>query len=389
MKRSARSKPPLSGVVTIREVAAEADVSIATVSRVLAGLPGVKGEARDRVHGAVAKLKYRPNVMARGLRLGQRNVVGVIIPDLRNPFFTGVAHGVEGALYSEGYTLLLGNTDGEPEREQEQLEIFRAEGIAGLVFIAGNCPSAAAETLRSWGIPVVAVDRAPGGLDLDLVSSNNREGVRQAVNHFLSLGLREVAIVTGPAGIDVAEERLGGYWDALRSAGVAVRESFIIHSDFGREGGYAAMSQLLDLARPPRAVVVGNNLMTLGALQAIYERAVRVPEDLALIGFDDIPWGAFARPALTAVAQQAEELGRVAATLLLERLQEHQRVVRQVVLPTRLIVRESCGASARAETAWAGARPGKTKGPAKRSGAELDAKARVGRTRLADGVPVS
>jgi DNA-binding LacI/PurR family transcriptional regulator len=347
MKRPARIQSPHPpGATTIREVAAEAGVSTATVSRVLGGMNGVTVELRERVRGAAAKLIYYPNRLARGLRVGQRKVIGVIIPDLRNPFFTGVAHGVEGALYKAGYTLQLGNSDGQPEREQAQLGILRGEGVAGLVFIAGNRPAANYDVLRSWDIPVVAVDRSPGGLEVDLVHSNNREGMRQAVLHLLALGYPEVAIVTGPAGIDVAEERLGGYRDALRSAGRPVREELIIHSDFRQEGGQAAMARLLDLAQPPRAVVVANNLMTLGALEVSDERHVRIPEDLALVGFDDMPWATLIRPPLTAVAQSAEELGRVAAQLLLERLEDPSRVVRQVVLPTRLMVRASCGARA-------------------------------------------
>ena len=354
VKQLARIKAPnLLGAVTMKEVAAEAGVSTATVSRALAGRNEVKDEVRKRVIAAAAKLDYHPNRLARGLRLGQRKVIGVIIPDLRNPFFTGVAHGVEAVLYDAGYTLLLGHSDGDPEREQVQLGVLRGEGVAGLVFIAGNRPEANYETLRSWDIPVVAVDRSPGGLEVDLVCSNNRGGMRRAAAHLLSLGYKRIAIVTGPAGIDVAEERLGGYQDALRSAGIALRESFIVYSDFRQEGGYAAMARLLDLPEPPRAVVVANNLMTLGALQAVEERHVRIPDDLALVGFDDMPWAAFLRPPLTAVAQSAEELGRTAAQLLLKRLDDPKRMVRQVVLPTQLMVRVSCGAHA----AFEGERP--------------------------------
>ena len=355
MKRQSQSKSPNpAGATTIKEVAAAAGVSTATVSRVMAGINGVKTQVRERVLGVIAKLDYHPNRLARGLRLGQRKVIGVIIPDLRNPFFTGVAYGVEGVLYSAGYTLLLGHSDGQPEREQVQLRGLRGEGVAGLVFIAGNRPGANYDVIRSWDIPVVAVDRSPGGLEVDLVCSNNREGMRQAVAHLLSLGYKDIALLNGPVGIDVAVERLGGYQDALRNAGIALRETFIIHSDFRQEGGYAAMVRLLDLAIPPRAVVVANNLMTLGALQAMDERHVRIPEDLALIGFDDMPWAAFLCPPLTAVAQPAEELGRAAAQLLLKRLEDPKRMVRQVVLPTRLMVRASCGA----QTAVQAGRPG-------------------------------
>ena len=350
MNKPARAKTASSArSITIREVAAAAGVSIATVSRVLAGLNGVADVVRERVTQAAARLDYHPNRLARGLRLGRRNVVGLILPDLQNPFFTGVVHGVEAALYQAGYTLLLGHSDGLAERERLQLNVFRGEGVAGLLFIAGNSPGANYDSLRGWDIPVVAVDRSPGGLEVDLVCSNNREGMRQAVNHLLGLGYKEVAMVNGPIGINVAQERLGGYQDALRSAGLPICDSFVIHSDFHQTGGYNAMAQLLDMPQPPRAVVVANNLMTLGAIHAIHERGVRIPDDLALVGFDDMPWATSLRPPLTAVAQPAEELGRTAAQLLLERLKDPKRLVRQVVLPTRLMVRASCGASQAAQ----------------------------------------
>lgn len=368
--------PSPNGTITMKEVAAEAGVSTATVSRVLAGVNGVGDEVRERVIGAVAKLDYHPNRIARGLRLGQRKVIGVIIPDLQNPFFTSVVHGIEGALYSAGYTLLLGNSDGQAEREQLQLGVLRGEGAAGLVFIAGNSTGANYEALRSWGIPVVAVDRRPGELEVDLVCSSNREGMRQALVHLLSLGYKDIALLNGPAGINVAEERLGGYQDVLRSAGIPLQESFIIHSDFRQEGGYAAMARFLSMAKPPRAVVVANNLMTLGALQAIHERQVCIPDDLAIVGFDDMPWATSLRPPLTAVAQPAEELGRTAAELLLERLKDSKRTVRQVVLPTRLMVRASCGARAAVQAERLGDPPTRqTGGAAKQPRPELNLEA--------------
>jgi len=369
MKLLDPSKPlKSSGSITIREVALEAGVSTATVSRALAGLDGVAREARDRVTRAVAKLNYHPNRLARGLRLGRRKVIGVIIPDLQNPFFTGVVHGVEAELYSAGYTLLLGNSDGLAQREKEQLEILRGEGAAGLVFIPGNQPGTNYETIRAWGIPVVAVDRSPGELQVDLVCSSNREGMRQAVAHLLSLGYKDIALLNGPKGISVTQERLGGYQDALRNAGIAVRESFIIYSDFRQAGGYTAMARFLDLSKRPQAIAVANNLMTLGALQAIHERGIRIPEELAVVCFDDMPWAISLRPPLTAVSQPADELGRTAAQLLLERLKDPNRLARQVVLPTRLIVRASCGALTRAQAERpAGQHPRKSGGAAGRT----------------------
>jgi LacI family transcriptional regulator len=378
MKQQARVKVPNpNGSITIKEVAAEAGVSTATVSRVLAGPNGVKDEVRDRVSRAVAKLDYHPNQLARGLRLGHRKVIGVIIPDLQNPFFTGVVHGVEAALFSAGYTLQIGHSDGLAEREQEQLRLLRGEGVAGLVFMPGDRPGANYESIRTWEIPVVAIDRSPGGLDVDLVCSNNREGMRQAVHHLLSLGYKEIALLNGPEGINVTQERLGGYQDALRSAGAAVRESLIIHSDFRQQGGYVAMARFLDMAKPPRALVVANNLMTLGALQAIHERGIRIPEQLAVVCFDDMPWATSLRPPLTAVAQPVEELGRIGAQVLLERLKDPKRLVRQVVLPTRLMVRASCGAGAafQAERPGGGPHPKKTGGATKQTSHEWRAEA--------------
>jgi LacI family transcriptional regulator len=343
------------------------------VSRVLAGMEGVADEVRERVTRAAAKLDYHPNRLARGLRLGQRKVIGVIIPDLQNSFFTGVAYGVEAALYTAGYTLLLGHSDGLPEREQVQLGVFRGEGVAGLVLMAGNRPGANYEAIRSWDIPVVAIDRSPSGLDVDLVCSDNRDGMRQAVSHLVSLGYREIAFVNGPTGISVTEERLEGYQDALRSAGIALRESLIIHSDFRQKGGYEAMARFLDMAQPPRAVVVANNRMTLGALEAINEHGVRIPDDLALVGFDDMPWATSVRPPLTAVAQPAEELGRAAAQLLLERLKDPKRIVRKLVLPTQLMVRASCGALAAVQAGrLADLPPRKTGGAVKQTDPELN-----------------
>ncbi len=332
-----------NGAVTIKEVAAAAKVSTATVSRVLAGSGRVGKQVRERVLDVVRKLDYHPNRLARDLRAGLRKVIGVIIPDLQNPFFPEVVRGVEAVLYTEGYTLVLGHSDGLAEREQAHLSVLRGEGAAGMILIPDNGPNADYSALRAWDMPVVAVDRVPIGLQVDLVCTNNREGISEAVRHLLAHGYSEIAFINGPEGLSVTRERLAGYQEALRAAGIALREAFIVHSDFRQAGGYSGMRRLLGLAKPPRAVVVANNLMTLGALQAIHENGIAIPQEVAVIGFDDMPWATSLHPPLTAVAQPAEELGRTAAQLLLERLGHPTRVPRQVVLATRLMVRASCG----------------------------------------------
>ena len=211
----------------------------------------------------------------------------------------------------------------------------------------GNGPGATpCRAIQTWGIPVVAVDRSPTGLGMDFVSSDHRGGMRTAVSHLLSLGHKDIGLVNGPAEMEVTHERLRGYEDALLSAGIALRESYVLHGDFHQEGGRVAMGKFLDMAKLPRAVVIANNLMTLGALQAIHERGVRVPDELAIVCFDDMPWSISLNPPLTSVAQLPEEIGRTAAQLLLARVEDPKKCVRRVVLPTHLIVRASCGALA-------------------------------------------
>lgn len=337
--------PPARSKVTIVEVAARAGVSTATVSRVLSGLSGARSPAREGVLKVARELNFHPNRLARGLRGRQRKLIGLILPDLQNPFFTGVVHGVEGVLCEAGFTLLLGHSNGLAEREQTHLGVLRGEGASGLVLIPGNAPDSDYESLRAWHLPVVAVDRTPTGLEVDFVSVTNRDGAREATQHFVALGYREIALINGPKGFDVSRERLIGYQEALNAAALPHTASLAVNGDFQQRSGYERMGQLLDLSKRPRAVLVGNNLMTLGALQAIHERGLRIPEDVAVIGFDDMAWATSLRPPLSAVAQPAEELGRTAARLLLEKIAEPDRPARQVVLKTRLVVRASCGAA--------------------------------------------
>lgn len=330
-------------VATMRDVATAAGVSTATVSRVLANHSMVRKSVRDVVLKAIQELNYHPNRIARDLRSGLRKVIGVIIPDLQNPFLTEVVQGVETVLSQAGYSLVLGNSGGLADREQTHLALVRGEGAAGLIIVPSNDPKANYEQLLSWDIPVVAVDRMPNNLQIDVVSTTNYQGAREATKHLLSHGYQEIGFINGPQEVSVAQQRMAGYTDALKTAGIALQDQFIIHSDFRQTGGRAAMHQLLKLRKPPRAVLVGNNLMTLGVVQAIHEAGKKIPEEIAVFGFDDMPWAMSLRPPLSAVAQPAKEVGCAAAQMLLERLSEPGRLVRQLVLPTRLVVRSSCG----------------------------------------------
>ncbi len=304
----------------------------------------VSGELAQRVWDAVSELEYRPNHIARNLRARATSTIGVVIPDIQNPFFTSVVRGIEDALQVEKFTLLLANSDGDPSRERVCLDTLCAEEVAGLVFVPCNAEPRAYEHLARQGVPVVAVDRSPVGLSVDLVGVTNVEGARDAVLHLAALGRRRIALIGGPPSANVAVEREQGYREALDQAGLSYVPALVVRADFREEGGYQAMVSLLNRPALPDAVFVANNLMAMGALRAMADASLRVPDDVALVSFDDIPWGTRVSPPLTAVAQPTYDLGVSAARILLDRIREPHRPIRRVALQTTLVVRRSCGA---------------------------------------------
>jgi LacI family transcriptional regulator len=346
--RAVRTKPRLphsrSRRATISEVAFRAGVSTATVSRVIGGTGRVSESLREQVFRAARELDYRPNRIARNLRVRATRTVGVVIPDILNPFFTSVVRGIEDALQSEDYTLLLGNSDGQEEREQVYLDTLRGEGVAGILFVPSNGRSDAYQSLGRSGIPVVAIDRSPLGLEVDLVTVTNEEGAFAAVSHLCGVGWKRVALIGGPAPLNVAQERRRGYERALAEAGRPVETELVREADFREQGGYDAMRGLLRTGPPPDAVFVANNLMAMGALHAIADAGLDIPRDIGVVSFDDVPWGPWLRPPLTVVDQPTYDLGASAARILLNRLADPGRPLRRVVLRTTLVVRGSCGA---------------------------------------------
>ena len=345
-----RGGPPGEGaaaapkrVATIKKVAHRAGVSIATVSRTFADPASVSDELRVRVHEAARVLNYRASRAARTLRVGTSQTVGVVIPDLQNPFFTGVVRGIDLVLQANGYTLLLSNSDEDTTREHNILETLQAEGVAGVIFVPINGSGGYSRSLAP-PVHVVAVDRLPSDLDADLVTVDNVEGTRTGVAHLASVGHREVALLNGPLRHSTAIDREQGYRQALEDVGLPLRPELIYRGDFREWGGYEGMKAMLALRQRPTAVFVANNLMTLGALRALHEAGVRIPDEIALVGFDDMPWATSLNPPLTAVSQPSQEIGAAAADLLLDRMAQPDRAVRHVILRTQLVVRASCGA---------------------------------------------
>ena len=326
---------------TIREVAESAGVSIASVSRVFSGFR-VTEDVKRRVREAARMLNYQPNRVARNLRSRQTQTVGVIIPDIENPFYTSVIGGIEEVLQASDYSLLLANSNENPKREQTNVRTFQSEGVAGIIFTPSGSDSDIYAQLMATGIPLVAISRVPDTLQIDAVSTANREGARTAMAHLMGLGHRRIAMISGPPWISTAQERLRGFEEILSEHRVAPRRALIEYADFRQRGGYDAMRRLLALPEIPTAVFVGSNLMTLGALQAIHESKLSIPHDISVIGFDDMPWAVSLDPPLTAVAQPAYQVGLTAARLLLERVRQPDRQPHRIVLETSLIVRSSC-----------------------------------------------
>lgn len=333
-------------MTTIYDVAMEAKVSAATVSRVLNGTTEVSPELQTRVRAAIDRLGYRPNSMARNLRRRRSAVWGLIISDIENPFFTAMVRGVEDVALASGFSVVLCNSDEDTAKESRYIDVFVDERMAGAIVSPASEQESDVSGLLDRGIPVVAIDRRLRRQEVDTVLVDNRAGAERATAHMLANGRRRVACIAGLARTTTGQERTEGYRRALAAGGVADDPELVVEGDFKQEGGRAAMEQLLALPRPPDGVFVANNLMSLGATEAVWDAGIDVPDQLGLAMFDDPAWAALVRPPLTTVAQPTYAMGQEAAGLLAGRIAGEDGPTRQVVLTPSLHVRASTRAPA-------------------------------------------
>jgi LacI family transcriptional regulator len=325
---------------TIYDVARHAGVSPATVSRVLNGRSTVDAGLRDRVNAAAAQLGYRPNSLARNLRRSTTNLWAVVISDIDNPFFTALVRGVEDVGQGLGYSVVLCNSDENPDKEADYLRALLADQISGFI-VSPTSRTENLAALHEAGRAVVAIDRRPRNLAVDTVLVDNEHGAREATTHLIEQGFRRIACITGPARLSTASRRLRGYRSALRAAGIEPDPALERHADFRQRGGYTAMANLLAARPAPDAVFVTNNLMTVGALECLADNDIRIPDQVGVVGFDDVPWATFIRPPLSTVTQPTYELGRTAATLLKARIDDPDRPPETATLHTTLHARAS------------------------------------------------
>ena len=330
-------------MASLQDVAHRARVSIATVSRVLNKSQKVVPETRAAVEQALRDLGYRPSRVARRLRMkaGNAHLVGLIIPDIQNPFYAEIARGVEDVAYKNEYALLLSNSDDNLEKERFYLNVMRSESVDGLVLPPFDESDAAVVEMVRSGMPVVCVDRSLARVKTDLVEVDNYRGAVEAVTHLLDKGHQNIGLIEGRTQVSTSRERRRGYLDALAARGIAARKELMRAGDFKQASGRVLANELLDLRKPPTALFVLNNLMAVGALAAVHQRGLRVPQDVAILGFDDLPWAEALDPPLTVVRQPAYEVGRQAMELLLKRIAEPERPPVTVRLLPELIVRKS------------------------------------------------
>ena len=330
-----------SKTVTILDVARESGVSKSTVSLVLQGSPLIRDETAQRVREVAGRLGYVYNRRAAELRSQASNVVGVVINDLMNPFFAEVLVGVERRLEGAGYIVLMAHTHEDLERQRKVLASMREQNAAGLIICpAFNTPRTLPKEVQGWGIPMVVLVRSLGTGSYDYVGSDNEAGVLQAVRHLASRGHTRIGFLGGHTGV-VYDQRLKGYRKGLEESGVACDPSLIVESDPSRQGGHAAMKQMLAMKPKVTAAVCYNDITAFGALAALGEHGLQAGKDFALVGFDNVLAAAHSNPPLTTVDVQPSQLGEQAAQTLLARL-ENPALKRQVYLTEpHLIQRQS------------------------------------------------
>ncbi|HEY0068466.1 MAG TPA: LacI family DNA-binding transcriptional regulator [Chloroflexia bacterium] len=330
---------------TLEEIARYAGVSRSTVSRVMNDHPNVDQETRARVRSVAESLNYQPNVAARSLAAGRTHILGLVIPMgvsalFTDPYFPLLIQGIASACNANEHSVMLWLA--EPEYERRMIrQVLQGGLIDGVILASALLDDPMLEALRKRGLPFILVGRLPTDNEVSYVDVDNVNSAREIVAYLLRLGHRRVATISGPSNMIAGADRLQGYLLALRNRAITPDPALIVEADFTEEGGYIAMQRLVPHA--PEAVFVASDAMAVGALRALREAGLRVPEDIAIAGFDDIPFAARTDPPLTTVRQPIQRMGALAAETLIDMISHPQPQPRRIILPTELAIRESSG----------------------------------------------
>ncbi|GIV83099.1 MAG: LacI family transcriptional regulator [Candidatus Roseilinea sp.] len=331
-------------MVTIKDVADLAKVSVTTVSHVINRTRYVDPITRQRVTEAITELGYRPNTLARSLRRGETRTIGLIVPDNSNPYFAELARAVEDAGFDRGYSVILCNSDMSEAKETAYIEALLSKRVDGIILISAANRREKFSSIARSGIPVVTVARELSDLPIDQVVTDNEQGGYLVGRYLIELGHRQIGCIAGPREETPSADRIVGLRRALQEAGIPLPSELVIRGDFTYESGRQVMAELLQRCPDLSAVFATNDRMAIGAMNHLWRVGKRVPGDISIVGFDDIPIAAMTCPPLTTIAPPKADFARVSVSLLIERINAGRTEPLRVVLPTRLVIRESCRA---------------------------------------------
>ena len=329
-------------ISTIKDVAEKAGVSTTTVSHVINKTRFVSEDLAKRVADAVRELDYQPSGLARSLRTRASGTIGIVIPDITNPFFAEVVRGIEDYCYEHGYSVFLCNSDGTPEKEYHHLKLLREKGVDGFVLVSAGDDRESLDLLERSDIPKVIIDRQVDRVNIDSVLIDNFKGGYLATRHLLELGHTRIGCITGPSQLTPSGQRLNGFTQALSEHGIMIDEELVVTGDYRSDSGGKCLVRLMQANIPPTAVFACNDIMAIGAMAAARQLGYNVPAQLSIVGFDDIAMASMVIPKLTTIAQPKRELGETGAKLLLKRIvKENHKKETTIVLEPTLVIRES------------------------------------------------
>jgi DNA-binding LacI/PurR family transcriptional regulator len=329
-------------MTTQKAVAKKANVSVATVSRYINNKGYISPQVKERIKKAIKDLNYRPNLVARSLKLNSSKTIGLVFPHINNPFFIKLVRRAEEVAYNNGYNIILCITENKLDREKLYIDVLKGKLIDGYIIIpASSDDSRLYETLV--GENVVFVDRTTGLDDEILITLDNIQGVRLGIEHLLDLNHRKIGVVNVPLNITTGHDRFEGYKAILAKNGIELQAEFIKYADYSVESGYVKTMELLRLKNRPTAMMTMSGLTTIGALKAIKESGLSIPDDISIVSFDDFESSDLLNPPVTAVVQPADEFGIRAAEILVNLINGRKPDPKHLILNPELIIRESCG----------------------------------------------
>ncbi|MEG9414885.1 substrate-binding domain-containing protein [Vibrio cholerae] len=329
-------------MATMKDIARLAGVSTSTVSHVINKSRFVSDEIAERVNNAAQQLNYAPSALARSLKMNRTKTIGMLVTTSTNPFFGEVVKGVERSCYHQGYNLILCNTEGDNQRMKASINTLLQKRVDGLLLMCSTLEGERLDVFDRYpDIPIVVMDWGPILFASDKIQDNSLQGGYMAAKHLIECGHKEIGCITGPLIRHQAQMRYEGYKRALAEAGIAINPDWIVESDFECEGGYQAFKKLYQRGKLPSALFVSNDMMAMGVIQAASQRGFRVPDDLSLIGYDDVHIAKFMTPALTTIHQPKYRLGKAAVDTLLYRLENPDTTAQVVQLEPTLVVRSS------------------------------------------------